>query len=353
MARQTNRVLKATEEDIAKVNPENMDLLKEFDIYYRASDHSPTSCTVTLSNLRIFFVWNMKYNKNKFFAKIKRKDLLQYQSYLLSNGLSPARIRALRSSISSLSIYIENMIISELDEDDDEYEVWKKWKPSINSIPAPVGSFVRKKTVMSDDDVERILSRLVEKKQYQKACLLSLALCSGCRKSELTQFHVSFFNKENLIFNGALYVTPVSIKTKGRGSQGKQLQKYTLAKDFQPYLDMWLEQRKELNIDSEFLFVTKGENGWEQMPVSTLNSYARSFTNILGADFYWHSCRHFLCSRLSKIGFSAESIRTLYGWESVEMVKVYDDNDQIGALEKYFSDSGDIQKVEQKSLSDL
>ena len=353
MARKTNRVLKATEEDVLLISEDNKQLLDEFMVYYEASDHSKSSCTVTLSNLKIFFVWNMKYNKNKFFAKIKRKDFLQYQSYLLSNGLSPARIRALRSSISSLSIYIENMIISELDEDDDEYGIWKKWKPSINSIPAPVGSFVRKKTVMSDSDVQKMLDYLTSKKQFQKACLLSLALCSGCRKSELNQFLVSFFNKENLIFNGALYVTPTTIKTKGRGSQGKQLQKYTLAKDFQPYLDMWLKQREELNIDSEFLFVIKGENGWEQMPVTTLNSYARSFTNILGTDFYWHSCRHFLCSRLSKLGFSAESIRTLYGWESVEMVKVYDDGDQVGALEKYFSSTGDIQKVEEKTIAYL
>ena len=353
MARKTNRVLRATEEDIAKIDPDNKQLLEEFMDYYVASDHSQTSCKVTLSNLRLFFVWNMQYNKDKFFAKIKRKDLLQYQSYLLKNGLSPARIRSLRSSISSLSIYIENMIISELEEDDEEYTVWKKWKPSVNSIPAPSSSFVRTKLVMNDDDVQKMLDYLVEKEQYLKACVLSLALCSGARKSELIQFKTNFFDKENLIFNGALYVTPTVIKTKGRGINGKQLQKYTLAKDFQPYLDLWMKQREELNIDSEYLFVTKGENGWEQISISTLNSYARTFTNILGTSFYWHSCRHFLCTRLSKIGFSAESIRSMYGWESVEMVKLYDDNDQIGALEKYFSDTGDIQKVEEKTLSDL
>lgn len=354
MARKTNRVLKATEEDIAKINPENKALIDDFLRFYKATDHSEATITVTKSNLYLFFCYVLKHIKNRHFAHIRRKDYINFQSYLLENELSPARIRAIRSSISSLSLYIEQNIIEEIDEelDVEEYELWKKWKNVINSIPAPKANVTREKTIMSEEDTQKLLDYLVSKKQYQKACVLSLALNSGCRKSELNQFKTHFFDKSNIIFDGALYITPTHIRTKGSGKLGKQLQKYTLVKDFDPYLKLWMEERERLNIDSEWLFVVKGENGWEQMPVTTLNSYARSFSNILGADFYWHSCRHNLCTKLCGLNFSAESIVSLFGWSSTEMVKIYNDSNEMDALAKYFK-GGEIQRVEEKSLTDL
>ena len=69
---------------------------------------------------------------------------------------------------------------------------------------------------------------------------------SGKRKAELTRFKASYFDESNLICGGALYKTPEKMVTKGRGSRGKLLDVYILAKPFQPYLDLWLNERKEL-----------------------------------------------------------------------------------------------------------
>ena len=106
MARKTQKTFNTTPEEVASINPDNLELIEEFIMFFEATDHSEKSVKVTRSNLNIFFVWLMKNRKNKDFCEIKKKDILAYQSYLMKQGLSPARIRALKSSLSSLSTYI-------------------------------------------------------------------------------------------------------------------------------------------------------------------------------------------------------------------------------------------------------
>ena len=56
-------------------------------------------------------------------------------------------------------------------------------------------------------------------------------------------------------FSGYL-LDPLQIfKTKGRG-KGKFIYKYVLL-DFKKYFDLWMTERERLNIDSEWLFVSK------------------------------------------------------------------------------------------------
>lgn len=192
---------------------------------------------------------------------------------------------------------------------------------------------------------------LVSKKKYQQACVVALAVASGARKSELLRFKVSHFNEENIIYN-SLYKTPEKIKTKGRGSKGKLLVKYVIASRFKPYFDLWMSQRKELGIEGEELFWNKRNDVWNPMQISTLNSYAMTFSTILGIDFYFHSNRHFFTTALCKANIPADVIKDIVGWESTNMVSVYNDTEIDEELGKYFDADG-IKKIDQKTLSDL
>ena len=170
MARKTKKVFATTPEEIANINPDNLELIEDFIDYFITTDHSEKSAKVTRSNLNIFFVWLMKNRKNKDFCDVKKKDILAYQSYLMKEGLSPARIRALRSSLSSLSTYIEDML--------DEEEKWEDFRNIVNKVKNPILAPVREKTVLEDEQVQKLLDLLVEKKQYQRACALALAWAS-------------------------------------------------------------------------------------------------------------------------------------------------------------------------------
>ena len=346
LARTTTKLFNTTPEDLKLINPDNMELIEDFMQYYSATDHSEKSMKVTRSNLNIFFVWLAKKRKNIDFCKIKKKDILAFQSYLMSADMSPSRIRALKSSLSSLSKYIEDML--------DEDEKWENFKNIVNKVPNPVLAPVRVKTMLEDSQIEELLDFLVSKGQYQKACVLALAWASGARKSELLRFKMSYITDENLRFGGALYMTPEKMKTQGRGKQGKMIERYVLADKFKKYYDLWAEERERLGVpkDVDYMFITKSDGKYVPMQESTLDSYAKTFSRFLNCDFYMHSLRHNFTTGLLRAGIPAEVVKELVGWASVDMVGVYDDRPKDEVLGKYFTDNG-IQIVESKGLGDL
>ncbi len=333
-----------TKELLEQCNPENIELGNDFLDYLRSIDRSPNTIDAYSHDLSIFWTYLLQYCQNKFFVDLTKRDISKYQSYCLTEyKWSPARMRRVKSTLSSLSNYVENML-------DDEFE---NFRPIVRKIENPVNEKVFTKTIFEDNQLNELLNQLVENKKYDKACMLALAMNSGRRKSELPRFKVSYFSDENIIY-GSLYKTPEQVKTKGRGSRGKMLTLYVLAKPFKPYLDLWMNYRKENNIQSEWLFPKKinGEYIDEPMDTKTLDSWADTFSKMLNIDFYWHSLRHYFTTACSRSGLPDDVIQTLIGWNSLDMVSLYKDIDADEQFGKYFSD-GEIKKVKSTTLSDL
>ena len=197
-----------TPELIEQILEENKELYKDFLAYLSSVDRSVKTIKSYESDLEIFFVWNLQYNKNKDFIDITKREFAKFQNHALNTwDWSPNRIRRVKSTLSSLSNYIENIL--------DEEPKYKGYRSIIKKIENPVKETVREKTVLTDEQVGSLLDTLIEQKQYQQACIVALAAMSGARKSELLRFKVDFFSDENIVFD-SLYKTP-KISTKGRG----------------------------------------------------------------------------------------------------------------------------------------
>ena len=334
-----------SEEKLKQVNPENLQLEEDFLEYLESVDRSKGTIKQYRANLHIFWCWNLEFNKNKFFVELTKRELVKFQNHALNVWQwSPRRIRVVKATISSLSNFIESIL-------DDEFE---DYRSIIKKIESPTNEAVREKSVFTQEELQPLLNTLVENKDYMKACVLALAMYSGRRKAELTRFKVSYFTDENLLFGGSLYKSPEKIKTKGRGTKGKLLEVYVLAKPFKPYLDLWLEEREELGIKSDWLFPKYKNGEWldENIDTSTIDSYSRTYTRLLGKPFYPHSCRHMFCTMLLEQNLPESVVQDIIGWSSSEMVKLYDDRSKDSQLEKYFGEDG-IKQVETKGLSDL
>jgi integrase len=131
--------------------------------------------------------------------------------------------------------------------------------------------------------------------------------------------------------------TPEEIKTKGRGRKGKMLYKFSLVDILKPYLELWLQEREEKGIDSEWLFIKEENNKHEQLKISTVNSWAESWGKILDEEFYMHSLRHYWTTAMHRNGFSTTVIKKLQGWQSIEMVSTYLDIELEEELEEFFN----------------
>lgn len=344
MPRKTKRTQITSPEKMAQINKNNLQLKEDFLLYLQSIQRSPGTIAGYESDLNIVFTYVLDNLDNKDFQTISKRDLIRLQNWMVQQELSPARIRRLKAAISSLSNYCENI----LSDDDPEFEGFRSIVRKIENPPlAPV----REKTIIEEETLEKALDSLVERKRYDLACMLALAMCSGRRKSELVLFKTSYFDDSNLIYGGSMYKTPEKIKTKGRGN-GKFIHCYTLSGQFKPYLELWLKEREVRGIsDSEWLFPS-GRDSRDHISVATMDAWADTLSRVMGIDFYWHSLRHFFTTKLSRSGIPDGAIAKLISWESVDMVSVYNDVSDDEMLERYFDADG-IKAVEAKSLSSL
>lgn len=242
MARKTKMNNLTSPELLAQVNPENLKLKKEFLRYLKAMKRSQGTIDGYSHDLDTFFVFLLQECNNKSILQCTIRDYVNFQGHLLDdNENSPARIRRVKASISSFSNAIELLYA-------DEYPMFRNL---IKKVESPANVPVREKTILGQEQIEELLRVLTDRGEYEKACCFALAAYSGRRKAELFRFKVSDFSPENVIY-GTLYRS-APINTKGR-SGGKKIPCYTLKKQFQPYLDNWIEERQRRGIESEWLF---------------------------------------------------------------------------------------------------
>ncbi len=340
MPRKTKMNSITSPELLAQVNPENMQLLSDFLNYLRSVRRSETTIAGYENDIHIAWVWCLQNNDNKFFVNWTKRNVVSYQNWLLGNNEnSPARIRRLKAALSSLSNYICNVL-------DDEFP---EFKNIINKVENPVNTPVREKTVWENGELEALLDKLLEQKLYEQACYLALAMYSGRRKAELCRFKVSDFGPDKLVCGGALYKS-APIKTKGRGG-GKMINCYTLAKKFKPYLDMWLDERIRQGVTSEWLFPNR-TTPEEHISISTVNSWANTYSRLSGKPCYLHSLRHYFVTSLAKAGIPDGVIQSIVSWDSADMVRVYKDISVDEEIDMYFKD-GKISVPDKTGFSDL
>lgn len=340
MGRSTIMNTITSKELLDMVNPENKQLLDDFLSYLRSVQRSETTINGYQNDIEIAFVWCLQHNANKFFVQWTKRNIVAYQSWLLNdNKNSPARVRRLKAALSSMSNYIENVL-------DDEYPGFRN---IINKVESPVNTPVREKTVMTNEDVEKLLQSFIDRKKIEAACYIALAAYGGRRKTEICRFRLDDFTDEHLVCGGSLWKS-APIKTKGRAN-GKYLNCYTLVKKFKPYLDLWINERERLGIESEWLFPKSG-NSNEIIDVSTVNSWMNTASKIMGMNIYAHSFRHYYTTMLSNEGLPDSVIQEVLGWADISMVSVYLDRSTEDTLDMYFDENG-IKDSKKAGLQDL
>lgn len=343
MGRKTRMNKLTSPELLAQVNQNNKLLKEDFLRYLKAVNRSEGTISQYGSDLDIFFCWVLQNAGNKDFVMISKRDIIAFQGWLLNeNKNSPARVRRIKATISSLSNFCENILADE----DTQYE---SFRSIVKKIENPQMQPVREKTVWEESELQALLDQLISCGQTEKACMLALGMYSGRRKAELCRFRVSDFADDNLVCDGALYKS-APIKTKGTGG-GKMINCYTLAKNFKPYLNLWMEERNKRGITSDWLFPDNADPK-KHISISTVNSWANTFSRMTGAYFYWHSLRHAFTTSLAKAGIPDGVIQSIVHWDSADMVKIYKDIDAEEEIGMYFKD-GEISTPEKKTLSDL
>lgn len=335
-----------TDEKLSKCNPKNIELGEDWIEYLQSVDRSPQTLKAYRNDLNVFWTWNLDFNNNKYFPELTKREIAKFQNHALQTwGWSSNRMRRVKSCLSSLSNYIQNVL-------DDEPE-FENYKPIIRKIENPVKEPVREKTIFSDEQIDFLLDTLVERKQYEMACAYAIAAYSGMRHAELLQMKVEYFDDEHFVYD-AMWKTD-KVRAKGFGRKGKQISKFILY-GAKPYIDMWMKEREEKEIDSEWLFVTcsiekeVNERVWHQR--KDTSTWVKMATEILGVDVYLHAFRHYTCTKLHRLNLPSHVIQEFFAWSSADMLTIYNDLTAEDEFGKYFDKDG-VKEVTQGSLTDI
>lgn len=312
--RKTKRLTSITDEEFELVSPENKDLIDEFIMYCESVDKAKTTVVAYKSSLRIWMVWIKDNLNNKSFLELQKRDIVRFQSWCLKRDMSPARIRGLRSAASSLNEYIKSM------------DIVPNFVNIVNDIPAPSLSAVREKTILSDEQIEKLLDDLVEQKRYQQACFIAVLAGSGMRKSEVIQCRVDWFVGDRIVLYEGMYVSP-EIRTKGKGKMGKPLKKYIIQDIADKYINLWMNERQKLGIENDPLFVIKRKGEWGAIKDSTVDSWMDLFSRLTGEVCYAHAFRHYAGTWLKRNGVPIDTIRDFFGHNDSVTTELYIDID--------------------------
>ena len=106
--RKTFRKVITSPELIEQINPKNVKLMNRF-LKNFATKRSPNSVISYRSNLNIFFCWNILENENCFFVDIKKRELMDFFDYCVTElKWNSNRFCQMHSCLSSFSSWIEN-----------------------------------------------------------------------------------------------------------------------------------------------------------------------------------------------------------------------------------------------------
>lgn len=317
--RKTFRKVITSPELIEQINPKNKKLMERF-LKNFATKRSPASVKNYRSDLNIFMCWCIENLDNKEFTKVRKIEMMDFFDYTISDlKWSPNRFARMHSCLSSFSEWIENYL-------DDEYPDFRN---IVKKVEKPVKENVRKKTVLQQEDINKLFDYFNENGKTQDACLLALSISCGARISEISIFTTDLIDDGTLVFDNLFIETSKEIKTKGRGVNGKMLKKYILKDLFMPHYNKWLQERekilKENNKEHDFIFIK--ENG-EPMSVDGLRSKMVMWSDIVEQPCYPHNFRHYFVSSLKKLELEDDFIVFIVGWaenSGSTMVQIYND----------------------------
>jgi site-specific recombinase XerD len=317
MARKTYRKVITDPEIINQINPENLRLKKAFlkEKGFRSSEKTIIGYD---SDLQIFLCWNVLENNNKIFPSLRKIELSNFFGFCIEElKFGSARYGRLKSCLSSFSNFIEKF-------EDDTYPQFKNIVlRAVESMPK---NPTREKTILSEEQIKFIFDSLEKENEKQISCWLALAIASGCRFAELLRFSTDLIDENNTAFDGIFLETTKAIKTKGRTKTGKMLVKYIIKDIFWDKYNIWLEERQKIldktGQNHNFIFIKKDGS---QADEATARSWVSKVQKFVDAPFYCHCLRHYAVSFLSRKKISPELIKSLFGWEDLSMVFLYDD----------------------------
>ena len=303
-----------------QVNKYNKELMEDFLLELKAQKKSQGTISQYKNDLRILYIYILEELNNKEIYKLKKKQFRNYMLWLQEKGMSNARINRLMSALRSMLSYAS-------DEETYEDELEINYAQKVKGLAKEK---VRDIIFLTDEEVEYIYSRLIEKGKYQQALLCALMYDSAARRNECFGVEKDFAEKDKNFTNIVV------------GKRNKKFRLLYRARTKQAY-DLLMQNR---NDNCEFLWTTTQNGEVVGASYETLYAWVSSWRNILAEkfepkEFNPHSFRH---SALENYGDGTHYVcREFLGGRAltIEQLKLLAHHEDVSTTMSYLRDKGE------------
>lgn len=303
------------EEDWAKVNPLNKELMDDYKMELTQNQKSKGTIKGYWNDWQIIMIYVLHRLNNRYLLELTKKDFRKFSLWLIDEcKVSNARHNRLMSALRSLLTYCE---------EDDELEYDNNVARKVKGLKKdPVRDII----FISDESIMRLKDELIKQEEYCKATLLMLAYDSAGRKNELYQVQKECFYDEERSYTNTVI-----------GKRGKKFPLLYFI-ETKKCAKLYLDQRGEDDIKDMWI---SGKTNKSSIAYNTIYKWFIEMNDLLEKlegrkyGFNVHSFRHsalenystgehYMCKALGQEdGFLLEDLQLIAHHESSEVTSSY------------------------------
>lgn len=294
-----------TDDKLQKVNPKNKQLVDKY-FSFKNMNLSDDTKSSYLSDFNQWLVYIMENYNNQYILDIIDQDV-DYMVDLLEDYVAfcttvfenkERRIQRRMSSISSFFLYLRRK--RKIKENPMEFIE----RPSLKAGEKP--QIIQ--TFLSKNQVEDIRKKLSELGDLQLEMYFEVALTTMARVKALNSIKLSQINLDEGIIERVIE------------KEGYEVDLFPSERGVD-LIKQWIEYRKDNDIDCEYLFITKRNGQWEQVPKGTMQSgWVKKIGNLIGVpQLHNHDFRHSYSSILYNSGMKLEDVQNLLNHQSPDV----------------------------------
>lgn len=296
------KVQYTTPELIAQINPQNMDLWEKYLNGKRTL--APTTRDSYTSDINQFFVFILKCYDNKYLFDINTDDMADLlEDYLaMCQSIFENKERRMCRRLSTISSF---------------YLYYKK-KRKIKENPVELlerpkiqkGKYEIKRVFLTQSQLDVIRNGFKEHPNTQLELLFELGLYTMGRVTAINSIKLNNINIEERVITNIIEKEGYEVEFMLNARCCKLIQK-------------WIDERTELGIECEYLFITKSKKTWNQVSTGHMKSYWIKHIGdfISEPELSMHDLRHSGSDLRYKAGMSLEDVSKALNHRSTQVTK--------------------------------
>lgn len=155
----------------------NKDLMEDYLLELKSNKKTEDTIKQYRNDLRIVFIYILEELDNKPIYKLKKKHFRNYKLWMQEKNMSASRINRLLAPLKGMLEYATN-------EEDYEDEIEINYASKVKGVQKEKARDI---VFLTDEEINIIYTKLIEKKKYSQALLCALMYDSAARRKEAYQ----------------------------------------------------------------------------------------------------------------------------------------------------------------------